>query len=443
MKTSLRTTNCDQASGPENTDPDVACEHHAGETRNLNPGLTILYYDHTASLSGGELALLNLLQALDRSRYTPLVVLGTDGPLVARLKDLEVETYVLLLDNNVAQTRKDSLKGMGLLRLKTFWKSLLYILRLAHLIRGRSVDLVHTNSLKADILGGIAARLAKVPVIWHVRDRIADDYLPTLAAYSFRILCRLIPGYIIANSQSTENTLMISDTVRVKVIYSGATNTLVEPTRGRIPDPGLPPAFASSLGSPRIGLVGRISPWKGQHIFIAAAAEVVKRFPNAHFQIIGSAMFGEAEYETQVRQQVQRLGLSGQVEFTGFCEDVYARIQDLDILVHASTIGEPFGQVVVEGMVSGKPVVATNGGGVPEIVVDGETGLLVPMGDASAMGEAICELLSDPKRAERMGMAARTRALEMFTMERTAEQVHAVYDLMSTKQPKRGNLARN
>src|SRR5207302_666535 len=157
----------------------------------------------------------------------------------------------------------------------------------------------------------------------------------------------------------------------------------------------LPTASETGVVSPVIGLVGRISHWKGQHIFIAAAAQVVKRFPSARFEIIGSALFGESAYEEEVRSQVKSLGLEGVVTFTGFCEEVLVRIQGLDILVHASTIGEPFGQVVVEGMVLGKPVVATNGGGVPEIVVNGETGVLVEMGDATAMAEAICGLLAD------------------------------------------------
>src|SRR5262249_9015542 len=156
----------------------------------------------TASMSGGEIALLHLLQALDRSRYVPLVVLGEEGPLVERLNALGMETLVLPLDKRVAQTKKDSLTSSALLRFGALWRSMGYSLRLARLMRTRKVDLVHTNSLKADILGGIAARLARVPVIWHVRDRIADDYLPALAARGFRLLCRLLPHYIIANSQA-------------------------------------------------------------------------------------------------------------------------------------------------------------------------------------------------------------------------------------------------
>jgi glycosyltransferase involved in cell wall biosynthesis len=294
-------------------------------------------------------------------------------------------------------------------------------------MRTRKVDLVHTNSLKADILGGIAARLARVPVIWHVRDRIADDYLPALAARGFRLLCRLLPHYIIANSQATLSTLSTPSPERATVIHSGIARPPLRVVHDGIPDPVLPCSSEGEAHTPVIGLVGRISPWKGQHIFIEAASQIRQRFPTARFEIIGSALFGEEAYERQVRAQVAEAGLSEAVEFTGFCEDVMGRIQGLDILVHASTVGEPFGQVVVEGMVLGKPVVATNGGGVPEIVLDGETGILVPMGDASSMAEAVCALLSDPHRAQKMGTAARNRALEHFSIEGTALKVEAVY----------------
>ena len=116
------------------------------------------------------------------------------------------------------------------------------------------------------------------------------------------------------------------------------------------------------------------------------------------------------------------------VEFTGFRMDVPNLIAGFDVLVHASTIGEPFGQVVIEGMAAAKPIVATNGGGIPEIVIDEVTGLLVPMGDAPAMASAICRVLADPANARRMGQAGRQRALECFTIERTARQAQALYD---------------
>jgi glycosyltransferase involved in cell wall biosynthesis len=185
---------------------------------------------------------------------------------------------------------------------------------------------------------------------------------------------------------------------------------------------------------PLIGIVGRISPWKGQHIFLRAAAAVRERFPRARFQIIGSALFDEAEYEKEVRALAVTLGLSEVVEFTGFRPDVGAMIAQLDVLAHASTTGEPFGQVVAEGMISGKPVVATRGGGVPEIIQDGISGRLVPMDDAPALAAAIIWLLENPSQAKQIATAGRQRILSFFMIEHTAEKVEKIYqELLSDR----------
>ena len=179
-------------------------------------------------------------------------------------------------------------------------------------------------------------------------------------------------------------------------------------------------------------LVARISPWKGQDVFIRAAALVLKQFPTCRFQIVGSALFGEDALEGQLQQLAASLGIGEQIEFMGFRKDVPELITASTLLVHASTTAEPFGQVIVQAMVESKPVVATRGGGVLEIVEDGKTGILVPMKDAGAMAKAICELLAAPARARKMGEAGRERFLEKFTIEQTVEAVEGIYDSMTT-----------
>jgi glycosyltransferase involved in cell wall biosynthesis len=148
--------------------------------------------------------------------------------------------------------------------------------------------------------------------------------------------------------------------------------------------------------------------------------------PDVRFLLIGAALFGEEEYERKLRVLTIELGLSDAVEFAGFRTDIHEHIAQLDIVVHASTTGEPFGQVIIEAMAAGKPVVATNGGGVPEIVLDGETGLLVPMGDPAAMADAIRWMIDNPNSAAEMGCTGRRRVEENFTIEKTVTRVEAV-----------------
>ena len=388
----------------------------------LSSPKTVLYMDHTARLGGGEIALLNLICALDPSRYRPLVVLAADGPLVERLRAAGIDTRVVPLDAAVLNTRKDSLGGGSLLKLRYAWACLRYVLTLARLARAVQADLIHTNSLKSDLYGGFAGRLAGVPVLWHVRDRIDGQYLPPRVATAFRRLSHILPKAIVANSESTLKTLRPRRRQPSAAVYSGIVD---------VPALALQSAPASALRPahtvPVISLVGRIAEWKGQHIFIQAAALTLAEFPNARFQIIGAPLFGEEDYEQTIRQSVADLGLSEQIVFLGFRDDVAALLAETDIVVHASIMGEPFGQVVVQGMAAGKPVVATDGGALPEIVIPGETGVLVPMGDAPAMARAFIELLTDPDRAKKMGRAGRRRVRERFTMTQTLHALEGIY----------------
>jgi glycosyltransferase involved in cell wall biosynthesis len=367
-------------------------------------------------MGGGEMALLNLLETLDRRQFSPMVLLFSEGPLAAKLRS-SVETHVIPLDSAIANTRKDTLGAGRLLSFGILWQLVRFVLHISRFIRQQNIDLVHTNSLKSDIIGGVSARIAGKPVIWHVRDRISADYLPKPAVAAFRLLASFIPTHVIAVSQAVMHTLGRKETTgsarKATVVLDGIK---------------LPVRPAHLTGEyPAIGLIGRISPWKGQHIFLRAAALVHELHPDARFRIIGAALFGEHEYEQGLHTLAAELRLQDAVEFTGFRSDIPECITRLDIVVHASTTGEPFGQVILEGMAAGKAVVATAGGGVPEIIENGINGLLVPMNDVPAMANAICSLLDNPERARDMGSKGRDRVERVFKIERVAQDVEGVF----------------
>ena len=150
------------------------------------------------------------------------------------------------------------------------------------------IDLIHTNSLKADIIGGIAARIAGIPVVWHVRDRIEADYLPKMVVRVFRFLSQNLPDFVIANSSATLASLHLS----------GKRRSATVDTNGRVVHDGcnvvsIKDGSEGVRTTVRIGLVGRIAPWKGQDIFIRAAALLKEKHPEARFEIIGAAIFAE------------------------------------------------------------------------------------------------------------------------------------------------------
>ena len=404
--------------------PDTTLSHEraraaSGEGRLPPPAgaRLILYVDHTAELGGAEVALLRLLEALDRSRFTPVVLLFSEGPLADRLRKMNVEVVVFALEADMVGASRNQL-GSALLRPRKLIGMLAHLWRVARFLRARPFDLVHTTSLKADLIGGVAARLAFRPLLWHIHDRIADDYMPAKVVKVFRTLARRMPRFVVVNSEATKRTLLPFPESRISVVHPG------------VPEELLAAAAEDSNAAPEIpivGIVGRISPTKGQDIFLRAAALVAQRFPAAQFQIIGAPLFNHGSYELEVRKLADQLGLAN-VEFTGFCHDVNERIRNLTVLVHASPTPEPFGQVVVEAMAAGKAVVATDAGGIPEIVIDGDCGYLAPAGDHVAMAEKICTLLQDPARANAMGKRGRARVQAHFTAAQMARKTESVYE---------------
>ncbi len=377
---------------------------------------TILFFDHTAQWSGGEISLFNLVTHLDQIKYRPIVVLFAAGPLRDKLDEANIETRIIALDESVSQTRKDEMGARSLLKFQqigAIWK---LIRQLRRVIRSERAQIVHCNSLKSDLIGGVAARLAGVPAIWHVRDRIENDYLPAPIVKAFRLAARIIPTRVIAVSSATLATL---PHVRGVAIHNGTVFENFDDLNAKTP-------FADN--SPVFGIVGRLTRWKGQHIFLRAAALVKAQLPASKFQIVGAALFGEEDYERELRELCAQLELDEAVEWLGFRRDVPQVVAQMDALIHASTTGEPFGQVLIEGMAAARPVIATNGGGVPEIVLDSETGILVPMDEVEPLARAMLRLVGEPNRARQMGEMGRARVQNEFTIQATARRVEAIWN---------------
>ncbi|WP_217921317.1 glycosyltransferase family 4 protein [Miltoncostaea oceani] len=369
----------------------------------------VVFLDHCAALSGGELALARTIPALER--VDAHVILAEEGPLVELLRDRGISVEVLTMDEDARGLGRGRVTPGGV-PLGAAWASAAHVAALVRRLRRLRPDLVHTNSLKAAVYGAAAGRVAGVPVIWHVRDRIAADYLPAAAVRLIRGMARTLPSAIIANSETTRAELpAVSCPVEV------------------IPSP-VPAAVASpadrDAGEPfRVGLVGRIAPWKGQHLFIDAFARAFGE-GREEGAIIGSPLFGEEEYAQEVRQASARLGLGDRVSFRGFREDVPAELARLDVLVHASTIPEPLGQTVLEGMAAGLPVVVPDAGGPAEVVIDGANGMHYPLGDPAGMADALRRLRDDHGLRSRLGAAA-PAALHRFAPEVVGARIEALY----------------
>ncbi len=370
--------------------PEVAGRHRE-LYRSLRAGTRderarVVYLDHIARLSGGEIALLRLLPHL-RS-VNAHVILGEDGPLAQRLQQEGISVEVLPISSAARDLRRDTVRPGAASPLAAL-HTLAYVIRLALRLRRLRPDLVHTNSLKAGVYGSLAAKLAGVPVLWHVRDRIAEDYIPKAAVRLVRMLVRHLANGVGANSEATLQTLSPATLHRPHAV---------------LPDSVMAPARPRTLDSDRItfGMLGRIAPWKGQDLFLRAFAAA---FPQGDERaiVVGSAMFGEESYENELHELVEHLGLDGRVEFRGFREDVWTELAGFDVLIHASVIPEPFGQVVLEGLAAGLPVIAPDEGGPAAVIADGHTGRLFKSRDPEALSAAMRALGESRAERERLG----------------------------------------
>jgi len=168
-----------------------------------------------------------------------------------------------------------------------------------------------------------------------------------------------------------------------------------------------------------VGAFGRLSPWKGQHVLI----EAVARLSDVHVAIVGDALFGEAEYVELLHALVRKHALSDRVQFLGFRRDAPRLMCSVDIVAHTATAPEPFGRVIVEGMLASRPVIATRAGGAIEILRDGETGILVTPGSVEELQEAIIRLKTNSGLLSQLARQGRQSALSDFSVEKMVRSI--------------------
>lgn len=292
---------------------------------------------------------------------------------------------------------------------------LLSATRVADFARRQGAALIHTNtSLTPE--GAMAAGVLGLPHVWHVRELVGDSEPFQFRGGAPRLRRRFgAASMVIANSASTAACLApVVAADRLQTIFNGVE---LEPYLGlaRAEEP---------RGRVRIGMVGNLSSRVKRHrLFLDAAARSGLSRDRVEFSLFGHGDRADP-YVDGLYRHAASLGLD--VRFAGFHPEPSEIYRQLDILVHPAD-QESFGRVVVEAMASGIPVVGVRGGGVGELVVDGETGLLAAPDDADGLGRAIARLASDAALRERMGASARSRAVQRYSLDACVDQLVAVY----------------
>jgi glycosyltransferase involved in cell wall biosynthesis len=353
----------------------------------------VLHAQKVAGISGSETHLLQLLPDLRaRGWDVRFLMLHEDEPGAWEFAR-ELDQRAVPLDDIRLRADVDPIAFAGVV---------------AHLSRLRP-GILHTHLVHADVYGQLAGAIARVPLRLSTKHGfnefregrwfgVADRSVGSLAHVQIAI-SKGLAQYLAETEGFDERSFRI-------VHYGIAPDGPARPYDG---------------AEPRLLCVGRLIPIKGHLVLMRALALARGRVPEVTLDVAG-----RGPLEPALKSYVRELGLDGAVRFLGFVSPVRAAIEGTAIVVVPS-VGEGFGMVALEAMERARPVVASAVGGLPEIVADGETGLVVPPGDAEALADAIVALAGDLTRARAMGVAGRERAIAEFTPERSAEEVEKLY----------------
>jgi glycosyltransferase involved in cell wall biosynthesis len=396
----------------------------------------VLFLNPAAALGGAERSLLDVIASLRRAAPDlPIALItGTEGPLTTEAERLGAVVRVLPLPSRLARTGDSALRGVLAVarRAPALAAASLELASYGLALRREIVAIrprvLHSNGIKSHVLAALFP-VRGVPVVWHVRDFIGQRAVTAhlLHAVAWR------PEAIVAISRSVAEdvarTLGRSDAT---VIYNGIDVSRFTPEGDRAELDALTGMAPSREGVLRVGLIATYARWKGQSLFLDAAARAVASLGRqaARFYVVGGpvyatkdSQFSREELEAEIRQRGLE-GVAGLVPFQANPERAY---RALDVVVHASTRPEPFGRTIAEAMACAKAVVVSKEGGAAELVSDDVDALAVAPRDAEALAGAITSLARDPARRARVGAAARETATRRFARERLGPEILAVY----------------
>jgi glycosyltransferase involved in cell wall biosynthesis len=362
------------------------------------------------STGGAEMMLFKVLERLDRTRFKPYVIsLTTSGELAPRIEALAVPVH-----------------GMGM---KPGWSSLSGFFRLVQLLKRLNPDVVHTWMYHADLLGGLAARLAGVPALaWCIRNSNLDKDKTRFSTRAIVGICarlsKRLPTCILSCSENARQVHVVRGYAAEKMVVVPNGFDL-----GRFkPDPAARRRLRAELRiaeqAQLVGLIGRFDPQKNHAGFCAAAGVLHRRLPQVHFVLAGQGIDTD---NVALMQSITQAGVLANMHLLGLRNDMPELMAALDVLSSSSSYGEAFPNVLGEAMACGVPCVVTDVGDSAYIV--GATGRVVTAGDMVGLAAALEELLAlSPSEKAALGEQARSRVAEHFEIGGVVRRYEEFYD---------------
>lgn len=363
----------------------------------------ILFLQSSSELYGSGKIILQVIRLYRNEGLNPVVLLTGPGPLADQL----VEEGFIVQIKNLGILRRKYTRPSGMIN--RFFKNFNAFHYLNKLDKEFQFELVYSNTL-AVIIGAYWASRRHLPHIWHIH-----EILPGPAP-----LVKLLGNLL---DRSTKEPIVVSNAVgnHWKDRLSSAIPTVIHN--------GIPyddflhckSDLRAELKVPDeqliITMIGRINPGKGQLFFLKMAKELLKRNPECHFILVGDPFPGYEDIEREILAQMEQVSLQKNVSHLGFRTDIPEILTISDIFILPSVLPDSFPTVILEAMAAEKPVVATQSGGASEMIIEGETGYLIPIADVEKGVEAIGKLISSEDLRRKMGESGRERVLEEYSLE--------------------------
>ncbi|MEH2053620.1 glycosyltransferase family 4 protein [Nostoc sp.] len=371
--------------------------------------MKILFLDQSGKPGGAELCLIDIAKPYgDRA----LVGLFADGAFKDLLERNNIPVEVLA--TQAIQVRKESSLLQGFKSLGQLAPLITKVVK-----KARKYDLIYANTQKALVVGALASFFSRRPLVYHLHDILSKEHFSQTNLRIAINLANRFASLVIANSEASKTAFVQAGGRRniIEVIYNGFDPKTYQADESDInklqQQLGLQGKFV-------VGHFSRLAPWKGQHILIDALAKCP---PEVTVILVGDALFGEQEYVEDLHQKVTQLGLENRVKFLGFRSDIPQLMAACNLVAHTSTSPEPFGRVIVEAMLCGKPVVAAKAGGVMELVEHGLNGFLVTPGEPEELAQVIITCLQETEITASIANNARITASLRFDVATINQQI--------------------
>jgi len=402
--------------------------------------MRIVYLNPLGVLGGAERSLLDMLSSIRQTVPSAdlSLVVGTPGPLTKEAQKIGVRAMLLPMPANLVgvgdsawtnglspKTKLSLMRLAPSIGLETWG----YLQKLRNTLAMLRPDLVHSNGIKFHLLSQLAAR-GSWPVLWHIRDFLSSR---PLGARILRWSARGTHGGIAISLAVQQDVRKVLGPLPVEMIYNAIDTQLFSPGLGDGSKldtlAGLP---AAAPGTMRIGLVATFARWKGHELFLQAASQFVRAFPDSkvRFYIIGGPIYstrGPQFSELELRTIASVLGIADRIGLIGFQQNPANVYRALDVVVHASTQPEPFGRTIVEAMACGKPVIVSEDGGARELFIPDQDAVAYPPGNVTALTRRIKELIDAPSFRTHLAANARQTAVARFDRARFGPQILAAY----------------